>query len=135
LTEKVDVYGLGNFFYFLYTRGRIPYRDIKSDEAAALMIMKGVTPIIHDYISQQFQEQRANVTQDSFRTFFNNTRQIIADGGLDNDPFMKTLFYAMIMCHAYDSQQRPSASEVISFLVEKSRHCKPNSHLIAFKNY
>jgi len=52
LTDKTDVYNLGNFFYFLLTNGLLPYHDISNKTLTNEKIRNGMLAVLPKYVEQ-----------------------------------------------------------------------------------
>lgn len=93
VTEKVDVYGLGNILYRLLV-GKGPWKRpgqtrlnaIEKDQVAHLKRENGTLP----YIPSEVQNS--------------------------NNPFIVRMREAMYQCYRFNPEQRPSAREIVAFL-------------------
>jgi serine/threonine protein kinase len=134
LTEKIDVYGLGNVLYYIYTRGRIVYQDVTNIVAARAMVVQRVKPTEHDLHREMLYEKRQkNATNSTHelstlarsaevvRNVTASRKFAIAKVHADknSDPYMKALYDAIMDCHTYSPEERPSAQEVATFLRER----------------
>jgi serine/threonine protein kinase len=90
LTEKVDVYSLGNVLYFLLTNGTKPFHDMDAGDAFRYLGKKGGKLKIKD------------------PAILNSTH-----------PFHVNVIQAMEMCHEHDPDKRVDARQVRDFLGPK----------------
>lgn len=95
VTEKIDIYGLGNVFYRLAVNSspwKVPGENkLNAEQKLHIAMLKrsnGALPDVPEYIS-------------------NST-----------DPAIQTLLEAMYQAYRYDPKERPSAAELVAFLKE-----------------
>jgi len=83
LTEKLDIYSLGNIFYFILTKKR-PYTYPRTlrEKVYEKLIVNGVSPVLPPKIEE------------------------------NSDPAIVAIIKAMKDCYAYDPSDRPSAREI-----------------------
>jgi len=95
LTEKVDIYALGNLL-FRFATGKTPWREMADNS--------------HD--AKLTQEQKAHIAQLKMK----GKTPKVPDETLRKDPYINLLLKAMDMCYRFNPKERPTAREVLEFL-------------------
>ncbi|KAL7517548.1 hypothetical protein ACHAWX_002467 [Stephanocyclus meneghinianus] len=95
LNEKVDIYALGNLF-FRFATGKAPWREYASSFNASL------TSREKKEIAKMKSEKGA-------------TPQIPQETSKSNDPYVKVILEAMKLCYRFNSEDRPTAREIVQF--------------------
>lgn len=95
LNEKVDIYALGNLF-FRFATGKAPWREYASSFNASL--------------TSKEKKEIANMKSEK-----GATPQIPQDTSKSNDPYVKVILEAMKRCYRFNSEDRPTAREIVQF--------------------
>ena len=95
LTEKVDIYALGNLL-FRFATDKAPWREMADNSRDAKLT----------------QEQKAHIAQLKMK----GKTPKVPDDSLRKDPYINLLLKAMEMCYRFNPKERPTAREVAEFL-------------------
>jgi len=98
ITEKVDIYALGNLL-FRFATGKAPWREMADNSRDAKLT----------------QEQKAHIVQLKMK---GKTPKIPEEvlKLKSKDPYINLLLKAMEMCYRFNPKERPTAREVVDFL-------------------
>ena len=113
LTEKVDIYALGNLF-FRFATDKSPWREIADDSHAKL------TP-----------EQKASIAHAKVNE---GKMPMVPDETLKlKNPYIDVLLEAMEMCYRFKPEDRPTARQVAEFLEKRKKEV--DDSLVEFGRY
>ena len=114
-TDSIDVFSLGNVFFFLLSDGEKPYyqlRGPKNFPEAVGRIGRGVWPELpgpEEYYYDDSEDDGDEEVEASFRA------------GRTDHPAYQALVEVMHKCWAYDSEKRPTSLEVVVMLEDAVR--------------
>ena len=96
LTEKVDIYGLGNLL-FRFATGSVPWREFASSIDVSL------TP-----------EQKQRIAY--LKSVEGATPSVPKEILESNDPYIKVILEAMKLCYKFNPKERPTARGLVRFM-------------------
>lgn len=102
LTEKVDIYALGNLLFQLATNNKRPWRDMADGDGIPL------TDAQKDQVSRlKMKGKLPKVPEDILKL---------------NDPYINLLLEAMEQCYRFKPEDRPTAKEIADLLLTKKEN-------------